>query len=603
MHPHRLLIGLLFIVVSLVPTARGAADKPNIVFILIDDLGRNDLGCYGSTYFRTPRIDRLAKEGVRFTDAYAACPVCSPTRASIMTGKYPARLHLTDWLPGRKDRPDQKLLRPIIRQQLPLEEITLAEALKSAGYATGHVGKWHLGGVGFEPQRQGFDVNIGGNQAGSPVSYFAPYRAKDGRSIPGLEQAPAGEYLTDRLTSEAEKFIEQHRDRPFFLYLAHYAVHIPLKAKPDLVAKYPASDKKGVQNNPIYAAMIESMDDSVGRIRKKLDDLGLSERTIVFFMSDNGGLCTREGPNTPATINSPLREGKGYLYEGGIRAPLLIHWPGVTRAGRVETAPVSSIDFFPTILEMCGVKPSAPVDGVSLASLLRGGAAPARDALYWHYPHYSNQGGRPGGAIRAGDFKLIEFYEQNRRELYDVKHDPGERRNLSEQRSDLVKELAAKLDRWRTEVGAQRMSPNPDYVPNPQAADGSITLPAKTADIHGVQLRYEPLPHKNTLGFWTRAEDWVSWDFDVKKPGTFSIELLQGCGQGQGGSQVEVSVAEQTFPLTVEDTGHFQNFRPHTVGQVKLAQPGRYTLSVKPRSKRARAVMDLRAVTLWPVGK
>lgn len=576
------------------------AAPPNVVFILIDDLGRNDLGCYGSKYYRTPHLDRLASEGVRFTDAYAACPVCSPTRAAIMTGKYPARLHLTDWLPGRTDRPDQKLLRPAIRQQLPLEEVTLAEALKSAGYATGQIGKWHLGGDGFGPRQQGFDFSVAGNQAGSPVSYFAPYRNAQGGFMPGLEEAPAGEYLTDRLTAEAERFIEQHRDRPFFLYLAHYAVHIPLKAKPDLQAKYAKNDKVGEQNNPVYAAMIESMDESVGRIVKKLADLRLTDNTVVIFTSDNGGLCTLEGPNTPATINAPLREGKGYLYEGGIRVPLVVKWPGVTRPGRTCGVPVSSIDFFPTILAMCGASTDTQPDGVDLATVLKGADTLSREVLYWHYPHYANQGGKPGGAVRTGDFKLIEFYEQGRRELFNVKDDLRESRNLAEQKPELVRELAAKLDRWRHDVGAQMMQPNPAYVPNPQAANGRITLPAKTAEVHGVQLRYEPLPHKNTLGFWTRADDWASWEFQLTKPGTFTVELLQGCGKGQGGSEVEVTVAGQTLKFAVEDTGHFQNFKARELGTVKFDRPGRYTLEVKPKSKRAAAVMDLRSVTLRP---
>src|SRR5262245_35903816 len=249
-------------------------ERPNVVFLLIDDLGRNDLGCYGSTFHRTPHLDRLAREAAKFTDAYAACPACSPTRAAILTGKYPARLNLTDWLPGRPDRPDQRLLRPAIRQELPLEEVTLAEALKAAGYATGHVGKWHLGGAGFEPQRQGFDVNVAGDQGGSPPGYFAPFK-RPGGFLPGLEKAPDGEYLPDRLTAEAEKFIENNKAKPFFLYLAHYSVHIPLQAKKDVIAKYKGDNKPGRQNNSIYAAMIESLDDSVGRVVTKLEELRL----------------------------------------------------------------------------------------------------------------------------------------------------------------------------------------------------------------------------------------------------------------------------------------------------------------------------------------
>jgi arylsulfatase A-like enzyme len=578
-----------------------AAERLNVVVILADDLGWADLGCYGSKYHQTPHLDKLAAAGARFTDAYAAAPVCSPTRAALLTGKYPARLNLTDWLPGRTDRPDQKLLRPIISQDLSPTTLTLAAALKAAGYATGHVGKWHLGGQGAGPLQRGFDLNIAGDQTGSPRSYFAPFKGNDGRFMPGLENAPEGEYLTDRLTTEVEKFLTANPDKPFFLYLAHYAVHIPMKAKADLTAKYKPG-QPGQQGNPIYAAMIESLDESVGRVLKKLDDLKLAERTVVVFTSDNGGLCVIEGPNTPPTINSPLREGKGYLYEGGLRVPLIVRWPGVTKQGSTIAVPVQSIDFFPTLLDACGVKSEAKVDGVSLLPALRGEALP-RDALFWHYPHYSNQGGRPGAAVRAGDHKLIEFYENGRRELYDLKRDTSESRNLIADRPEVAKALGEKLDAWRREVGASVMKPNPGYVANPQAKDGTVTLPARTAEVHGVQLRYEPLPHKNTLGFWTKADDWASWEFTLTTPGAFTVEVLQGCGRGQGGSEVELSVAGQTLAFTVEDTMHFQNFKAREIGKVTLDKPGRYTLEVKPKKKAAAAVMDLRSVTLKPAGK
>jgi arylsulfatase A-like enzyme len=437
--------------------------QPNVLVILADDLGWADLGCYGSKYHKTPNLDRLAAQGMKFTDAYAACPVCSPSRAALLTGKYPARLNLTDWLPGRADRPDQKLLRPLIRQQLPAEETTLAAALKTAGYTTGHVGKWHLGGKGSLPQDRGFDVNIAGDAAGSPRSYFAPYKNKNGLFMPGLERAPDGEYLTDRLTAEAEKFIDSNRDKPFFLYLAHYTVHIPLKAKEKLIAKYKRG-RPGEQGNPIYAAMLESLDDGVGRILKKLDDLKLTERTLIVFTSDNGGLNVREGPDTPSTSNAPLREGKGYLYEGGIREPFIVKWPNVTKPGSTSAVPVCGIDLFPTFLDVCGVKRDDRVDGISLVPLLKGGEL-KRDALYWHYPHYSNQGGKPGGAVRAGDYKLIEFYENGRRELYDVNKDPGESHNLIDDKPMTAKELSAKLTAWRKAVGAKMMKPKRDYVP------------------------------------------------------------------------------------------------------------------------------------------
>src|SRR5687767_1324861 len=321
-----------------------AADRPNIVLIVADDLGWADLGCYGSKYHKTPHLDRLAAEGLRFTQAYAAAPVCSPTRAAIMTGKHPARLGITDWLPGRADRPDQKLLRPPLVTDLPASEVTLPAALKKGGYATGHIGKWHLGGASARPQDRGFDVNVAGDHTGTPLSYFAPYQGKGGRFMPGLETAPAGEYLTDRLAAEAEKFLDAHKDKPFFLYLPHYAPHIPMRAKQELIARYKAGPP-GQQGNPVYAAMLESLDEAVGRVLKKLDDLKLADRTLVLFTSDNGGVCTLEGKQTPPTINAPLREGKGYLYEGGLRVPLVVRWPGVAKPGTTSAVPASSIDF------------------------------------------------------------------------------------------------------------------------------------------------------------------------------------------------------------------------------------------------------------------
>jgi arylsulfatase A len=438
--------------------------KLNFVFILIDDMGWKDVGCNGSTFYKTPNIDHLAAQGMRFTNGYAACPVCSPTRASIMTGKYPARLHLTDWLPGRTDRPSQKLLRPQFRQYLPLEEVTIAKALKPLGYASASIGKWHLGGKPYYPEQHGFDLNVGGTERGSPPSYFFPYKNPN-FSIPTLPGGREGEYLTDRLTEEAEKFIDQNKDKPFFLYLAHYAVHIPLQAKKDMISKSQAKAKPGdEQNNPIYAAMVESVDESVGRVMRKLDDLGIADRTVIFFTSDNGGLSVKEGPNTPSTSNAPLRAGKGYLYEGGIREPLIVRWPGTAKAGSVCNVPVSSVDFSPTILEMAGL-PVQQIDGVSLISLLKQAGGLKRDALYWHYPHYSNQGGKPGGAILKGDYKLIEFYEDGKLELYNLKDDIGEKTDLASKIPQKAKEMRDMLNEWRKAVDAQMPTPNPDYKP------------------------------------------------------------------------------------------------------------------------------------------
>ncbi len=432
--------------------------QPNIIVILIDDMGWGDLGCTGSDFYEAPNIDCLAKEGLRFTNGYAACPVCSPTRAALMTGKYPARLHLTDWLPGRKDMPNQKLARPPIHQHLPLEEVTIAEMLKPAGYVSASIGKWHLGGDGFLPTDQGFDKNVGGTQTGSPPSGYFKFKT------PTLSAADDKEYLTDRLTDEALKFIDDNKAKPFFLYLPHYTVHIPLQAKEELIERYRKKTPGKKHSNAIYAAMIHSLDEGVGRILKKLDDLKLTNDTLVVFTSDNGGLSVQEGKNTPATSNAPLRAGKGYLYEGGIRVPWIFRWPGRIKAGTCAT-PIITTDLFPTIQEIAGLKPDpkSVCDGVSLLSLLDGKGEPKREALYWHYPHYSNQGGKPGGAIRAGDWKVIEFYEDERIELYNLKDDLSEKNDLAMKEPERVKQLKTMLHDWRKSVDAQMMIPNPNY--------------------------------------------------------------------------------------------------------------------------------------------
>ena len=574
--------------------------RPNVVVILMDDLGWADLGCSGSRYYQTPSIDRVAFQGMRFTQAYASCPVCSPTRAALLTGKYPARLHLTDYIPGEIDRRKHKLLRPEFHQELPLEEITLAEMLAGAGYATAAIGKWHLGGSGFEPQRQGFDTALGGFERGSVVNYFAPY-LKDGRQLPGLENPPAGEFITERLTAEAEKFLEAHASEPFFLYLSHYAVHTPLQARAAAIDEYAATKPHGLQRNAVYAAMVESMDARVARVLHKLDELNLADNTLVVFTSDNGGLATSGSPtNIPATNNAPLREGKGYLYEGGIRVPLIVRWPAKIKPGSICDVPTSTVDLLPTICAACDVTIPQAIDGVSILPLLEGEKSFARDTLYWHYPHYSPQGGKPGGAIRQGNYKLIEFYDNGRRELFNLADDSSEARNLVESEPEVAARLASELAAWRGRVGAEMPTPNADFVPNEQATDGTITLPAETADVHGVMLRYEPLPHKDTLGFWVRPDDWASWDFVVSKPGRFEVEILQGCGAGSGGSQVEFYVADQKLNATVEETGGFQQFETRSIGSVALDKPGQYTLTVKPLSKPGPAVMDLRRVRLLP---
>jgi arylsulfatase A len=446
-----LLTGLL----NLTLAAAAAQPPPNIVLILADDLGWTDLSCYGSDLYATPHLDRLARDGMRFTQAYSACTVCSPTRAAILTGKYPARLHVTDWIPGLPPE-NPKLLVPDWTKYLPLEEVTIARALRSAGYATATIGKWHLGGEGYYPEKHGFDLNIAGTDAPAPKSYFAPYK------IATLPEGPDGEYLTDRLGAEAVRFIEQHKDKPFFLYLPQFAVHTPIQGKQVLVEKYRAKKRAGLhQTNAVYAAMMESMDEAVGLVRRKLDELKLADRTIVIFASDNGG-------RVPTTSNHPLRVGKGSCYEGGTRVPLIVYWPGVTKAGSVSDTPVISTDLYSTILEIAGQKEAARkgVDGLSLIPLLRREGTLQREALFWHYPHYQHYqlgGTTPYGAIRAGDFKLIEFFDDMRVELYNLREDIGEQRNLADQMRAKVDELRARLHAWRKEVGAQMPSRNPAY--------------------------------------------------------------------------------------------------------------------------------------------
>lgn len=436
--------------------------RPNIVFILIDDMGWADGGCLGSRFYQTPNIDRLAAAGMRFSQAYASCAVCSPTRAAIMTGKAPARLRITDWIPGEREPQNSRFVLPDWQKHLPPGETTLAEALKPLGYSTASIGKWHLGGEGFLPEDQGFDLNIAGGPIGGPASYFWPYGDKAAsHRVPGLAEAggQTGEYLTDRLTDEALKFIEANQKRPFFLYLAHYAVHAPLMGKPDLIELASERPPAKGQGNAVYAAMIRSVDEGVGRLLAKLDELHLADRTVVIFTSDNGGAVHFGKP--PATSNAPLRSGKGNPYEGGLRVPLLVRVPGTTRSGSVCNAPVISHDFFPTLLELAGAgqeTAKTAVDGKSFVPLLQGATQPMHEELFWHYPHYWN-GGRvsPYSVARAGDWKLIRFYETGREELYNLKDDLAEQQDLALGTDTAPKrrELAARLDAWLKKVNAQ----------------------------------------------------------------------------------------------------------------------------------------------------
>ena len=498
--------------------AARADSKPNIVFVFADDLGINDLHCYGRAEHHTPNLDRLAEQGMRFADAYCAQPICSPSRAALMTGKSPARLHLTNFLPGRADAPSQKLLQPVIEGQLPLEEITIAELLRDAGCATACIGKWHLGGQGFGPKEQGFDFAFEGHAV----------------TQPGPTEGGKGEY---ELTVEAEKFMEANRERPFFLYVPHNTPHIPFKAKPELIGKNKAAW------HPEYAAVIETLDDCVGRLMAKVDALGLTERTLFIFASDNGGLHVLESSGTPATHNTPFRAGKGYLCEGGIRVPLIVRWPGKVKPGAVCEVPVVFTDLMPTLMEAAGLAPAkttGPLDGVSLMPLLAGGQITARP-LFWHYPNYSNQGGRPAGAVREGNWKLIEQYEDGSLELFDLSKDPAETTNFAATEPAKAGGLKMKLAGWRRSVGAQECVPNPDFdaalharlyidpdpsrfapdtsaeaagkkqrtwresmneavqgrKPHVTPAAGDIRLHAKDARIHAKNMRYEPQPYKN----------------------------------------------------------------------------------------------------------
>src|SRR5688572_15787003 len=451
--------------------------KPNVILILADDLGWTDLAGFGSDLHETPALDQLARDGMKFTQNYSACTVCSPTRAALMTGKYPARLHVTDWIPG--SMPDNpKLIVPDWTKFLNTDETTIAEVFKAAGYATASIGKWHLAKVGTNecyPESHGFDLNIAGTDKPQPPTFTGPWK------IPTLTpDGKEGEHLTDRLGDEAVKWIEGVKDKPFFLYLPHFAVHTPIQGRPDLVEKYrkKIAAKGGVDKlehkNPGYAALLESMDTAIGRVRAKLAELKLTERTIVIFTSDNGGRVTLDSINqVPTTSNVPLRFGKASAYEGGVRVPLIVSWPGGAKPGSVSEAPVITMDLFPTIVEMAGLPASASpgaLDGVSIVPVLRGGTRPARD-LFWHYPHHQHYqlgGAMPYAAIRSGDFKLIEFYndlKDVKAELYNIRADIGEKQDLASSNAKKAAELRAKLHEWQKNVGAQMATPNPKYDP------------------------------------------------------------------------------------------------------------------------------------------
>ena len=455
------------------------ADRPNVVFILADDLGWRDLSNEGSDFYESPNIDRIANGGMKFTHGYATCQVCSPSRASIMTGKYPARLAITDWIGaagGTQWKRNTKLLPANYNRQLPAADTTIAEAFKENGYRTFFAGKWHLGGKGSLPTDHGFEFNVGGHHRGSPPGgFFSPW------DNPQMKSGPKGELLPLRLGRETASFIEEHREEPFFAFLSFYSVHAPLQTTKELWKKY--RDKaiaageqpdsrfivdrttpvRQVQDHPIYGGMVESMDDAVGIVLAKLDELGLSENTIVVFTSDNGGVSAGDGK---ATSNLPYRGGKGRQWEGGIREPYYIMWPKKISANSTCATPVTGTDFYPTLLELTGQKlrNDQHVDGVSLVPLLEGKSIDDRN-LYWHYPHYGNQGGEPSSIIIQGDWKLIHYYEDDRDELYNIADDIGEVSDVAAANPEKLKELKGELDGWLATVDARKPTPNPDFSP------------------------------------------------------------------------------------------------------------------------------------------
>jgi arylsulfatase A-like enzyme len=462
-----------------------SSPSPNILFILIDDLGWRDLVCTGSDFYETPHLDQLAARGLRFDNAYAAAPVCSPTRASILSGKYPATVGVTQFIGGHGVG---KLLDVPYHHNLPMSEVSLASALREGGYQTWHVGKWHLGGRHTRPEAHGFEINVGGGEFGMPrKGYTSPHH------LPNLEEGPEGEYLTDRLTDEAIRLIkDRDPERPFFLNLWHYAVHVPIEAPADLVDKYrekarrlgrdPEADlvegeyypvqhkrherlsRRIRQSDPVYAAMMENLDTNIGRVLAALEESGEAGNTLVIFTSDNGGLSTAEGA---PTCNAPLAEGKGWMYEGGNRVPLIIHWPGVTTPGSVCGEPVTSPDFYPTLLAAAGLpgRPEQHVDGVDFSPLLRGDSTFSRGPIFWHYPHYSNQGDTPGSAVVDGDWKLIEYFEDERLELYNLADDVSETHDKSGIEPAIRDRLHGQLKEWRDSVEALIPKPNPNWKP------------------------------------------------------------------------------------------------------------------------------------------
>lgn len=600
-----------------------ASDQPNIVLIVADDLGIYDLGCYGRRDHNTPNLDKLASQGIRYTSASCGLSICSASRASLLTGKSCARLHLTTFLPGRPDAESQLLLQPRIQSHLLLAEKTIAEMLQSTGYRTGLFGKWHLGGGKNGPKEQGFEIAV------EPKGNGAADEKEGGKN----------EYA---IVDAAIEFLKTQDDKPAFCYVPQHSPHVALAAPKELI------EKNASAFNPLYAATVESLDKAIGKLLTTVDTL--KRPTIVIFSSDNGGLHVPEVHELPVTHNGPFRAGKGYLYEGGLRIPLIVRWPDKIKASQVEDTPVSLMDLMPTLLEIVGLDPSktvGPLDGISLKKnwLQKDAIASTKDrTFYWHFPHYTNQGSRPAAAIRQGNWKLIEYLEDGSIELYDLDKDVGEKNNVAKDFSDKSSALAESLHQWQKRTGVQFGVSNPSanhevhkrlYIDSdPTRLDSSqgaeavgaqwkawrkemnrvvsgnkpllkdaskeILLPASAGTPHGKKLRYEPEPHKNVLGYWTEVEDWADWELTVPSDGTYEIEVQCGCGANNGGSVVRLEIGNESLQWTVRDTGHFQNMILENIGAMKL-KAGKVRLAVRPQSKTGAAVMDIRCIVLRPI--
>jgi arylsulfatase A-like enzyme len=604
----RLFLGLLLGALLAIVPAAAQETPPNFVILFADDLGINDLGCFGRKDQNTPNLDKLAAEGARFTQAYAAASVCSPSRAGLLTGQSPARLKITTFLPGRSDRASHRVLGASLNYNLPNGVQTIAQLLKPKGYASAAVGKWHLGGKGHQPTDHGFD------------EYFA------GKANAGAESPQGGKGELGQ-ADYAVKFIQKNKAKPFFLYLAFDNPHIPL-----------AAPAKGIEANaksfhPTYAALVESLDVACGRVLKALEDNGLSKNTFVVFASDNGGVHISELKESPPTYNAPSRAGKGFVYEGGIRTPLIIRYPG-RLASSVISEPVVLGDLCPTICALAKATPPATLDFQDISPVLFA-QKPLNRPLFWHQPHYMNQGGKPAGVAREGDWKLVEQYEDGSLELYNLAKDPSETTDLAAAEPARVAALRGKLEAWRRSVGAEPIKANANFgralwedcfvkmdvtqlkaLPTSEAmrplladwrkamndgtTEGSNTLiflEARDAQVKATKMKYEEPPQKDTLGFWVNAEDTASWTFQAPKAGTYRVTVLQGCGKGNGGSVVALDTQQGSCEFTVEETGHFQRFVPREVGKLTLVA-GANTLTVRPVKKAKAAVMDLRRVIL-----